>query len=185
MLVTVAVDFLCWRTVMRCWRGHTTQIIGTCTAGSLHGSMADAAKKRTPTDFLNSVIGRPVVVKLNSGVDYRGIILANALLRFGVMIQADSRGRGPVPTCPSTGCAKIKRNCGACMTASLSPPPPPRGSFGGRVVRFKQLFFRCGAGLFCRAHAPLQAPLNVLKALRDIALGAFQHLIDPSRVPTG
>jgi U6 snRNA-associated Sm-like protein LSm6 len=36
--------------------------------------MADAAKKRTPTDFLNSVIGRPVVVKLNSGVDYRGIL---------------------------------------------------------------------------------------------------------------
>nr|WJH19442.1 U6 snRNA-associated Sm-like protein LSm6 [Euglena gracilis] len=35
--------------------------------------MADT-KKRTPTDFLNSVIGRPVVVKLNSGVDYRGIL---------------------------------------------------------------------------------------------------------------
>jgi len=31
-------------------------------------------KKRTPADFLNSVIGRPVVVKLNSGVDYRGIL---------------------------------------------------------------------------------------------------------------
>ena len=28
--------------------------------------------KRTPRDFLKSVIGKPVVVKLNSGVDYRG-----------------------------------------------------------------------------------------------------------------
>ena len=28
--------------------------------------------KRDPSDFLKTVIGRPVVVKLNSGVDYRG-----------------------------------------------------------------------------------------------------------------
>ncbi|KAG9301640.1 hypothetical protein G9A89_016710 [Geosiphon pyriformis] len=31
-------------------------------------------QERSPTDFLNNVIGRPVVVKLNSGVDYRGIL---------------------------------------------------------------------------------------------------------------
>ena len=29
--------------------------------------------KKTPRDFLKSVIGKPVVVKLNSGVDYRGM----------------------------------------------------------------------------------------------------------------
>ena len=43
--------------------------------------MADAAggggggggsDKRTPSEFLKNVLGRPVVVKLNSGVDYRG-----------------------------------------------------------------------------------------------------------------
>ena len=33
---------------------------------------ADAAK--TPADFLKSIRGKPVVVKLNSGVDYRGIL---------------------------------------------------------------------------------------------------------------
>lgn len=27
---------------------------------------------KTPSDFLKSIRGRPVVVKLNSGVDYRG-----------------------------------------------------------------------------------------------------------------
>ena len=32
------------------------------------------ANKKTPADFLNSVIGQNVVVKLNSGVNYRGII---------------------------------------------------------------------------------------------------------------
>jgi len=31
-------------------------------------------KKFSPTDFVKGIIGRPVVVKLNSGVDYRGIL---------------------------------------------------------------------------------------------------------------
>jgi hypothetical protein len=34
--------------------------------------MADAAPARTPADFLKSIKGRTVIVKLNSGVDYRG-----------------------------------------------------------------------------------------------------------------
>ena len=32
------------------------------------------AAKRSPSDFLKQVLGRPVVVKLNSGEDYRGIL---------------------------------------------------------------------------------------------------------------
>lgn len=32
-------------------------------------------RKQTPSDFLKQIIGRPVVVKLNSGVDYRGIVV--------------------------------------------------------------------------------------------------------------
>ncbi len=39
--------------------------------------MADAGdvsqSARTPADFLKSIKGKPVVVKLNSGVDYRGV----------------------------------------------------------------------------------------------------------------
>merc|ERR1712110_316708 len=31
-------------------------------------------KKYSPSDFVKGIIGRPVVVKLNSGVDYRGIL---------------------------------------------------------------------------------------------------------------
>mmetsp|Transcript_19416 Transcript_19416/g.23622 ORF Transcript_19416/g.23622 Transcript_19416/m.23622 type:complete len:93 (-) Transcript_19416:2281-2559(-) len=31
-------------------------------------------KKKTPSDFLKQVVGRPVIVKLNSGVDYRGVL---------------------------------------------------------------------------------------------------------------
>ncbi|CAM9787326.1 unnamed protein product, partial [Discosporangium mesarthrocarpum] len=32
--------------------------------------------KKSPSDFLKTVLGRPVVVKLNSGVDYRAGVLA-------------------------------------------------------------------------------------------------------------
>merc|ERR1712187_137383 len=37
-------------------------------------NMSDETKKFSPTDFVKGIIGRPVVVKLNSGVDYRGIL---------------------------------------------------------------------------------------------------------------
>jgi hypothetical protein len=58
--------------------------------------------KRTPSEFLKQVLGRPVVVKLNSGVDYRG-----------------ARRRGPQHPClPATGRA-------AC-THPLPLPPFPR-----------------------------------------------------------
>ena len=30
------------------------------------------SRRQTPNEFLQQIIGRPVVVKLNSGVDYRG-----------------------------------------------------------------------------------------------------------------
>lgn len=30
--------------------------------------------KKNPTDFLKQVIGKPVIVKLNSGVTYRGVL---------------------------------------------------------------------------------------------------------------
>mmetsp|Transcript_5696 Transcript_5696/g.11742 ORF Transcript_5696/g.11742 Transcript_5696/m.11742 type:complete len:102 (-) Transcript_5696:321-626(-) len=31
-------------------------------------------KKRSPSDFLKSVLGKPAVVKLNSGIEYRGVL---------------------------------------------------------------------------------------------------------------
>ncbi|KAK0546381.1 U4/U6-U5 snRNP complex subunit lsm6 [Tilletia horrida] len=35
---------------------------------------ASAAVKGSPNDFLKAIIGKPVAVRLNSGVDYRGIL---------------------------------------------------------------------------------------------------------------
>merc|ERR1712233_308578 len=33
-----------------------------------------SSKKQNPSEFLRQIIGKPVVVKLNSGVDYRGVL---------------------------------------------------------------------------------------------------------------
>ncbi|KAG6599859.1 Sm-like protein LSM36B, partial [Cucurbita argyrosperma subsp. sororia] len=38
------------------------------------GGEKGSASTKTPADFLKSIRGHPVVVKLNSGVDYRGIL---------------------------------------------------------------------------------------------------------------
>ncbi|RUS79576.1 hypothetical protein EGW08_012670 [Elysia chlorotica] len=32
------------------------------------------SRRQTPSEFLNQIRGRPVMVKLNSGVDYRGVL---------------------------------------------------------------------------------------------------------------
>eukprot|EP00409_Alexandrium_fundyense_P002615 CAMPEP_0185907324 /NCGR_PEP_ID=MMETSP0196C-20130402/6865_1 /TAXON_ID=2932 /ORGANISM="Alexandrium fundyense, Strain CCMP1719" /LENGTH=35 /DNA_ID= /DNA_START= /DNA_END= /DNA_ORIENTATION= len=32
------------------------------------------ASKKSPSDFIKQVLGRPVIVKLNNGTDYRGIL---------------------------------------------------------------------------------------------------------------
>ena len=37
-------------------------------------SSSSSATKKNPTDFLKQVIGKPVIVKLNSGVTYRGVL---------------------------------------------------------------------------------------------------------------
>ena len=33
-----------------------------------------SSKKQNPSEFLRQIIGKPVVVKLNSGIDYRGVL---------------------------------------------------------------------------------------------------------------
>jgi len=45
------------------------------TAASGSSAAGSAPSKRTPSDFLKSVLDRPVIVKLNSGVTYRGVLV--------------------------------------------------------------------------------------------------------------
>ncbi|KAJ1949246.1 U4/U6-U5 snRNP complex subunit lsm6 [Linderina macrospora] len=36
--------------------------------------MAEQIAKKSPTDFLNNILGRRVFVRLNSGIDYKGVL---------------------------------------------------------------------------------------------------------------
>lgn len=50
---------------------------------------------KTPSDFLKSIKGKPVLVKLNSGVDYRGKAAAHACAQTSQVMHC------PVyPCCP-------------------------------------------------------------------------------------
>lgn len=62
----------------------TSAAAGTAAPPATVAAVAVAAPaqtgggKRSPSDFLKTVLGRPVVVKLNSGIDYRGERLVGA-----------------------------------------------------------------------------------------------------------
>ncbi|KAK4788667.1 hypothetical protein SAY86_019986 [Trapa natans] len=50
----------------------------------MSGGAEKGSATKTPADFLKSIRGRPVVVKLNSGVDYRGI--SSQILSFSCIL---------------------------------------------------------------------------------------------------
>ena len=55
--------------------------------------MSDA---KTPADFLKSIKGQKVLVKLNSGVDYRGIMSSRMAMAMNIaMEQTEVRVRAP------------------------------------------------------------------------------------------
>lgn len=49
-------------------------ILKSLLNGQLINKISKMSRKQTPSEFLKQIIGRPVVVKLNSGVDYRGFL---------------------------------------------------------------------------------------------------------------
>ena len=64
--------------------------------------IALALQRSNPSDFLKTVIGRPVVVKLNSGVDYRGAPL-DARLQNCSTRAAPRAPSAPAPSSTSLG----------------------------------------------------------------------------------
>ncbi len=43
-------------------------------SASASSAPAPTSGRQNPNDFLKTLLGRPVVVKLNSGADYRGVL---------------------------------------------------------------------------------------------------------------
>jgi hypothetical protein len=72
-------------------------------------NVVSAGLRKDPTEFLKSIIHKPVVVKLNSGVDYRGAAQAHpccstCLCRSGLRRGSLSANAGPSAmwSCPAS-----------------------------------------------------------------------------------
>jgi len=46
---------------------------------AIHTDIQTTMSKRSPSDFLKTILGRPIIVKLNSGVEYRGETLCDVV----------------------------------------------------------------------------------------------------------
>jgi U6 snRNA-associated Sm-like protein LSm6 len=44
-------------------------------AAATTGTTGSSSSQRSPSNFLKSVLGRPIRVKLNSGTEYRGVLV--------------------------------------------------------------------------------------------------------------
>ncbi|TMW62543.1 hypothetical protein Poli38472_005161 [Pythium oligandrum] len=76
--------------------------------------MADEqVTKKTPADFLKSVLGRPVDVKLNNGVEYKGVLACLDGFMNIAMEQTHEYVNGQLKA--QYGDCFIRGNNGACL----------------------------------------------------------------------
>jgi small nuclear ribonucleoprotein (snRNP)-like protein len=81
---------------------------------------ADVGSAKTPADFLKSIRGKPVVVKLNSGVDYRGILACLDGYMNIAMEQTEVRPASPAR--PPRVAPRGERTPPRVATDPLAPP---------------------------------------------------------------
>ncbi|KAI3353078.1 hypothetical protein L3Q82_019645, partial [Scortum barcoo] len=77
-------------------------------------------RKQTPSDFLKQIIGRPVVVKLNSGVDYRGVLACLDGYMNIAIEQTEEYVNGQLKN--KYGDAFLRGNNGKILQFTLTPP---------------------------------------------------------------
>ncbi len=81
----------------------------------------NAAAARTPADFLKSIKGKPVVVKLNSGVDYRGMSIQRWVVVLDQLTPlADDSGDRRDSGLPR----RIHEHCHGANRSKLPSSPP-------------------------------------------------------------
>ncbi|KAL5109818.1 U6 snRNA-associated Sm-like protein LSm6 [Taenia crassiceps] len=78
----------------------------------------EMSQKQTPRDFLKLIIGRPVVVKLNSGADYRGVLISLDGYMNVVLEQTEEYVEGQLKN--KYGDAFIRGNNVVCLVRSSS-----------------------------------------------------------------
>ena len=81
------------------------------------------AQQRSPSDFLKSVLGRPIRVKLNSGIEYRGVLACLDGYMNIAMEQTEEYVDGQLKA--KYGDAFIRGNNGACFSVLLKQRGEP------------------------------------------------------------
>ena len=97
----------------------------------------DTGAAKTPADFLKSIRGKPVVVKLNSGVDYRGILAClDGYMNIAMEqteVRSSSRSRVTRSTRASRSNDASKAPSGRARAPIADAPPNPKISRQSRV----------------------------------------------------
>ena len=89
---------------------------------------ADVGSAKTPADFLKSIRGKSVVVKLNSGVDYRGILACLVGDMNIAMEQTEVRPASPRVALRGERNAPARRDRPPLASAPSRHPQPARAS---------------------------------------------------------
>lgn len=101
----------------------------TTATTTTHSSSSSSHKKGSPNDFLKGVIGKRVSVRLNSGIDYQGILSCLDGYMNIAMEQTAEYVDGQFKN--SYGDAFIRGNNG--MYTTQTPAPPLRQSMTDRT----------------------------------------------------
>jgi U6 snRNA-associated Sm-like protein LSm6 len=86
--------------------------------GSSNEASKPSALKKSPTEFLKQVIGKPVVVKLHSGVTYKGVLACLDGFMNIAMEQTEEYIDGQLKN--KYGDCFIRGNNGKWVSSSLS-----------------------------------------------------------------
>ena len=90
----------------------------------------DTGAAKTPADFLKSIRGKPVVVKLNSGVDYRGILAClDGYMNIAMEqteVRSSSRSRAMRSTRASRSNDASTASSGRARAPIADAPPNPK-----------------------------------------------------------
>lgn len=104
--------------------GGTSGSGSTITGGEVVGGQSGHGS--TPSDFLKAVLGRPVTVKLNSSIEYRGILACLDGYMNIALEQTEEYEHGQLKH--SYGDAFIRGNNVLYISTSLSKPSKPVSS---------------------------------------------------------
>ncbi|KAL5968149.1 U6 snRNA-associated Sm-like protein LSm6 [Taenia solium] len=99
--------------------------------------IAKMSQKQTPRDFLKLIIGRPVVVKLNSGADYRGVLISLDGYMNVVLEQTEEYVEGQLKN--RYGDAFIRGNNGTLQIIINDVGNPHKNGASGGLVRFVKM----------------------------------------------